>query len=424
MAAHAPPPDAAAAAAGPEAIGADIRPVFMLKYNFHIEGHPMEVRREAGLDALCPFKDCSVGPGHTVVLSRGAGIVHNHEALLQAGIGDFSRRDGFLPTVPPLSAAAICAGYYFSAALRGDGTVHSWGIEYQDEDGTLGRDDIWAAPAAVGRLPPVALLAARMCGVIAHVVTAADAAHAWGGNCILVVSTLQPRPTHIAALSGLRIRRLACSTEVVAAETLRGELLLWTGMVEQPVQLSTAGAVCFPLRDLICSQGGWVCAADAAGVVWAVTDKFALTATPPAISLAATPLPQRQRAVRLAAQREGVVALTAKGELWDIFFPPTNWRSISAAHPQLPLGLVPYGGSFAWEVVLAPDHCGGRRRLALFARIAARVGVPSDPVREILLPYVVNGVYITGPAHAPFSWPRPAAATAGAHAAAAGAVPR
>eukprot|EP01062_Namystynia_karyoxenos_P013178 TRINITY_DN14748_c0_g1_i4.p1 TRINITY_DN14748_c0_g1~~TRINITY_DN14748_c0_g1_i4.p1 ORF type:complete len:323 (+),score=55.60 TRINITY_DN14748_c0_g1_i4:71-970(+) len=120
----------------------------------------------------------------------------------------------------------------------------------------------------------------------------------------------------------------------------------------------------------------------------------------------AEPLPVRIAALsgrRLRIRRTCIVALTEAGELWDVS-DPAACRSISARLPPRQ-GLVPCGGVVARRVVLVPDHCGGRRRLTLFARLSIRLEIPGDPVREVLAPLVVHGDYITGPSSDPFGPP-------------------
>eukprot|EP01062_Namystynia_karyoxenos_P057439 TRINITY_DN4848_c0_g1_i4.p1 TRINITY_DN4848_c0_g1~~TRINITY_DN4848_c0_g1_i4.p1 ORF type:complete len:395 (+),score=78.86 TRINITY_DN4848_c0_g1_i4:94-1278(+) len=392
---------AAAAAAGVQgAEQADsIRPVFSLHPDFDSQ---MVVEPEPGLAALCPLRDCSVGHILAVLpLRRGAGVLcAGCNDLGQLGVGDRAEWDGFQPTATPLlSAAAVYVGCSASAALLRDGSVHTWG-----RDRAIGRDGCGLRPAAVGGLPPVALLAAGTLHFMC--ITTADEAYSWATHS-MPGRWCSPRPTRIAALSGLRVRRLACGAEMGAAELSRGALRVWCSAEMQPVE-ADAGAMHFPLRDLVCSNGP-AFAADASGAVWCV--KIGLGG----VSVKET-IAQRRRAVRLAALSNAAVALTADGEIW-LFNSRRFCRSVNAAHPQLPLGLVPYGGSNTMKIVLAPDHCGGRGRLGLFARIAARKGIPCDPVREIITPYMVLGAYITGHSADPFGWPQPGGAPAAAPAA-------
>eukprot|EP01062_Namystynia_karyoxenos_P057435 TRINITY_DN4848_c0_g1_i11.p1 TRINITY_DN4848_c0_g1~~TRINITY_DN4848_c0_g1_i11.p1 ORF type:complete len:407 (+),score=80.21 TRINITY_DN4848_c0_g1_i11:94-1314(+) len=404
---------AAAAAAGVQgAEQADsIRPVFSLRPDIALQ---MVVEPEPGLAALCPLRDCSVDHHYLAVLPlrRGAGVLcAGCNDLGQLGVGDRAEWDGFQPTATPLlSAAAVHVGCSATAALLRDGSVHTWG-----RDRAIGRDGCGLRPAAVGGLPPVALLAAGTLHFMC--ITTADEAYSWAMRN-MPWPWCPPRPTRIAALSGLRVRRLACGAEMGAAELSRGALRVWCSAEMQPVE-ADAGAMHFPLRDLVCSNGP-AFAADASGAVWRVKigrgGVVSCTAAPLPQRRTAARLPQRRRAVRLAALSNAAVALTADGEIWHI-----NSRrfchSVSAAHPQLPLGLVPYGGSNTMKIVLAPDHCGGRGRLGLFARIAARKGIPCDPVREIITPYMVLGAYITGHSADPFGWPQPGGAPAAAPAA-------
>eukprot|EP01062_Namystynia_karyoxenos_P071383 TRINITY_DN6684_c0_g1_i4.p1 TRINITY_DN6684_c0_g1~~TRINITY_DN6684_c0_g1_i4.p1 ORF type:complete len:379 (+),score=76.94 TRINITY_DN6684_c0_g1_i4:92-1138(+) len=337
---------AAAAAARPGAHDLD---VFV---QLHDTWSPSEVRADPDFRVAGPFSHCCVAYFHFVVLPsrRGAAVLCKVAADRRIA----SHGGEFQPTDPPLTAAsAVCASTQLGVALLGDGSVHTWRHR--------------GAPAAVDGLPPVALLAVGGGACIA--VTTNDEVYGWAAAGDLSLPQLLLRlpgplshPQRIAALCNRRIRRLACSYTLAAAETVRQELLVWHCFVDQPTQLGV-GRVRFPLRDLVCSMSSMF-AADAVGAVWAATRASGVESG--FSGLIAAALPQRQRAARLAARFSGVVALTAKGELWDtndeVSSEGVVWRSVSAAHPELPLGLVPYGGPEAMMVVLAPIPCGGRRQ--------------------------------------------------------------
>eukprot|EP01062_Namystynia_karyoxenos_P071385 TRINITY_DN6684_c1_g1_i4.p2 TRINITY_DN6684_c1_g1~~TRINITY_DN6684_c1_g1_i4.p2 ORF type:complete len:411 (+),score=92.36 TRINITY_DN6684_c1_g1_i4:89-1321(+) len=338
-----------------------IRPVYVARY---ADGQETQVVRAAGLDAACPFRDCSVGSTHLALLPArpGAAVMcRGKNAGGQLGVGDTAERDGFCHTAPPLSAARVCAGAGWTVALRGDGSVWSWGWESK-----VGRDGSPDAPAAVGELPPVALLAVGRDTTI--VVSVGDDVFAWGvffWGPYLCQDV--PRPQRIRALSGCGSIRLACGAKVVAAETKRGELLTlrcldWLNPNPEPPVRVQHRDLRFPLRSLVCTHHEVFCA-DAAGAVWVAGR---CDAAVPA------ELPQRRRAVRLAARQDGVMVLTEEGELWETSHRGPLWRRIRPTHREGPLDLVPHGGPSATEVVLAPDYSGGKWRLALFARIAAQ----------------------------------------------------
>eukprot|EP01062_Namystynia_karyoxenos_P046006 TRINITY_DN3431_c2_g1_i6.p1 TRINITY_DN3431_c2_g1~~TRINITY_DN3431_c2_g1_i6.p1 ORF type:complete len:169 (+),score=38.80 TRINITY_DN3431_c2_g1_i6:38-508(+) len=84
---------------------------------------------------------------------------------------------------------------------------------------------------------------------------------------------------------------------------------------------------------------------------------------------------------------------------------PASWVNVSAAQPELPLGLLPIDSCWSNRVVLLPDVSCGRHRTQLFARIAVRLKLPSDPLRTVLLRFAVQSCYLGGPEDDPF-WPR------------------
>eukprot|EP01062_Namystynia_karyoxenos_P013779 TRINITY_DN14952_c0_g1_i3.p1 TRINITY_DN14952_c0_g1~~TRINITY_DN14952_c0_g1_i3.p1 ORF type:complete len:464 (+),score=88.37 TRINITY_DN14952_c0_g1_i3:86-1393(+) len=353
------------------------------------------VRRAPEFAGAAGMRSCSVGASHVALVdARGTVLSAGCYVLGQLGTGYGIPRDRLSAALLPWPAAAVRSGREFSVAVRrGGGDVFWWGIDW-----TAGRCS-WT-PASLQGLPigdPVALLDASESGVVA--VTASGVALAWGmfGDCKRVAAV------PIAALTGRHLRNLACSSFLVAAETEDGVLLMWQwgdqDATQAPQPQPPNEAPAFPLRCLVVSDLSiWY--ADAVGRVW--QQRAGGYAEPPG----RTPLPETQRAVRLAIAtstnfKERVAVLTERGELWDCT--ARGPRSISAARPELPRGLLPYGGPAARRILLVQDSSGGKARLVLFARIAMRIGVPSDPVRELLPPFVVHEAYITGPASDPFS---------------------
>eukprot|EP01062_Namystynia_karyoxenos_P020097 TRINITY_DN17602_c0_g1_i1.p1 TRINITY_DN17602_c0_g1~~TRINITY_DN17602_c0_g1_i1.p1 ORF type:complete len:485 (+),score=92.18 TRINITY_DN17602_c0_g1_i1:101-1456(+) len=217
-----------------------------------------------------------------------------------------------------------------------------------------------------------------------------------------------------AVLSGQRswrrVRRWACSQKAVAIETEEGELLclgLHANMSSPAaMRLPDAAAVTFPLRDMVTVQLGWLYFVDATGAVW-WTQMDSRLCEPLRFPLQV----QQQRVVRVAFAAQWdphpdvsrLVALTDRGELWCYYHAESaqavtsGWTSISAAHPA--------GGAVASRVVLLHDLSCGRTRLQLFARIAARLGLPADVVRTALLRTTVQSCYIVGDDDEPFCWP-------------------
>eukprot|EP01062_Namystynia_karyoxenos_P050531 TRINITY_DN39342_c0_g1_i1.p1 TRINITY_DN39342_c0_g1~~TRINITY_DN39342_c0_g1_i1.p1 ORF type:complete len:469 (+),score=89.29 TRINITY_DN39342_c0_g1_i1:82-1407(+) len=381
----------------------DIRPVYVLEYD---SLERLRVRRASELDAAGPIKSCSVGGDHVALVAvRGGGLLcRGGNSDGQLGVGDEAPREGLCVTAPPRRASAVGAAQGVTVALRDDGRVFSCG-----DEGLIGRGGDCTVPAEVGGLPPVALLAtAADCAVV---ISTGDDAFVWGTRQSLYSwwpgDPEQPRPMRLAAFSGLGIRRLALGPETVA-ETKQGELLLWEGgvrcLIREFAHPSTGGAeqqparlkpphMRFPLRSLVIDGWGQVYAADGAGTVWSfpcASDNSAVNRRLP------------RRAVQLAGMRNDLVALTEEGGLWTGTDHYNSWRPIRVARSDRPLGLLPYGGPQATQVVLAPDYSGGLERLRVFARIAVRVGVPCDPLREVLVPFVVHEVYLTGPSTDPF----------------------
>eukprot|EP01062_Namystynia_karyoxenos_P028717 TRINITY_DN21716_c0_g2_i1.p2 TRINITY_DN21716_c0_g2~~TRINITY_DN21716_c0_g2_i1.p2 ORF type:complete len:425 (+),score=83.48 TRINITY_DN21716_c0_g2_i1:86-1276(+) len=303
---------------------------------------------------------------------------------------------------PPLTAAvSVGCGAEHTVALHGDGAVSSWG------DGELGRDGD-SRPAVITGIPPVAFLGVGKEFTI--VVTHSGDVYGWGW-AICGQLALDPTPAHvkyperIPELCGRGLRRLACASNAVVAEAAAG-LLRWGGAggwrLELPTALTCSADMRFPLRGLAHSLSGLfvVVAADRAGAVWFTEDKRG-----PLYRILA-----KTRAVAAAAARDIAVVLSEEGRLYDVRPHPyangATCREISSVHPQLPLGLLPHGGADSSRVVLLPDHCSGKARLRLFARIAVRLRLPADPLCARLTLYAVNGVYVHGGPEDPFGyWP-------------------
>eukprot|EP01062_Namystynia_karyoxenos_P072227 TRINITY_DN681_c0_g2_i1.p2 TRINITY_DN681_c0_g2~~TRINITY_DN681_c0_g2_i1.p2 ORF type:complete len:443 (+),score=106.07 TRINITY_DN681_c0_g2_i1:79-1407(+) len=372
----------------------------------------------AGLPPAAGLLRCSVGWGHAAfVAAQGTVLCAGENEEGQLGVGDDLPRVGFTaPRLPWPAAAVRCGGAFCVALRRGGAAVCSWG----DRD-RIGRGGDSARPAEVPGLPagdPVVLLEAGYHSVIA--VTASGAAYGWGmgvsSRIVAVgVSAYEEAPVRIAELSGRRLRRLACGCTSSLAETEEGELLLWGGLAPH-LRAVPADGVAFPLRCMACCSVATPFAlADAAGRVWTVEEwdhHVGMPYRPVKVERAA--LPEGRRAVRVATARdEIIVVLTVCGELWDCG-DLRNCRRIGAQLPAPPRGLLPCGGADSDRVLLLPDPSCGRARLRLFARVAVRLGLPTDPLRAALVPYAVDGCYVTGPENDPFSWPSdPAAAAAG-----------
>eukprot|EP01062_Namystynia_karyoxenos_P013783 TRINITY_DN14952_c0_g3_i2.p1 TRINITY_DN14952_c0_g3~~TRINITY_DN14952_c0_g3_i2.p1 ORF type:complete len:489 (+),score=83.86 TRINITY_DN14952_c0_g3_i2:86-1468(+) len=363
---------------------------------------------------------CSVGRSHVaVVASQGAVLCAGRWLQCVAngliGMNGYEfQREGLTAARLPWPAAAVRSGNGFSVAVRrGGGAACCWCSRPRH-----GGDPV--LPAVLLGLPagdPIALLDAGPRGVV--VVTASGLALFWRvGSLAEIASGDGLAAARIAGLSGRRMRRLACGDRVVMAETADGVLLCWRwgdkDVSQVPLPQPPKEAPAFPLRCMVANYSNFAYA-DAAGRVWHQWWTSSRGAATPLRVL----LPDAQRAVRLAAaERQGnpdipvflfegdpepplVVALTERGELWDC----SDWRgpcrSISAAQPEL-RGLLPCGGSAASCILLVPHASGGKARLTLFARIAMRIGIPCDPLREVITPFVVHEVYLTGHSSDPF----------------------
>eukprot|EP01062_Namystynia_karyoxenos_P051573 TRINITY_DN4058_c1_g1_i3.p1 TRINITY_DN4058_c1_g1~~TRINITY_DN4058_c1_g1_i3.p1 ORF type:complete len:538 (+),score=103.80 TRINITY_DN4058_c1_g1_i3:81-1694(+) len=175
------------------------------------------------------------------------------------------------------------------------------------------------------------------------------------------------------------------------------------------LDMQWAAAVALPLRSITACDIGFALV-DAVGKVWIYDES-----SPPRYCMYVLPLPDGQRAVQIAGGADwensscaiAVVALTEGDELWATDQHYGNkgynrWRRISAALPGMPLGLLPYGGGGARRIIFLPNRSCGKARLRLFARTAVRLGLPSDPLRAVLLRYAVDSMYVFGPEHHPF----------------------
>eukprot|EP01062_Namystynia_karyoxenos_P012506 TRINITY_DN14503_c0_g1_i1.p1 TRINITY_DN14503_c0_g1~~TRINITY_DN14503_c0_g1_i1.p1 ORF type:complete len:435 (+),score=88.20 TRINITY_DN14503_c0_g1_i1:82-1305(+) len=331
---------------------------------------------------------------------------------------------GWVATDPPLRRVrSVTCAATFTVALHLDGSVSSWGKrKYRGRAGEAAR------PGGVRGLPPVAALSCGTRTVMA--LTRDGEVYGWGSNgcgalALGQAAGPQLEPVRIAALSGRGVRRVAFCVQFGVAETAR-RLLWWGGRSEQqPARLWCDQEMSFPLRSLAVGVASGrvpepvllhAAAADAEGTLWFCGVDCASGRCPP---------PQRaelggQRAVKVVAAAEThvdvcgriviewkltrMVALTEDGALWDVSDPTTACRCISAEFPAL-RGHVPYGGPHAPHILLVPNRCGGRRRLELFARVAMRLEIPSDPVREVLVPLTVHEAYLTGPSTDPFGAP-------------------
>eukprot|EP01062_Namystynia_karyoxenos_P028718 TRINITY_DN21716_c0_g4_i1.p1 TRINITY_DN21716_c0_g4~~TRINITY_DN21716_c0_g4_i1.p1 ORF type:complete len:433 (+),score=76.60 TRINITY_DN21716_c0_g4_i1:86-1300(+) len=352
-----------------------------------------------------PLLACSAGYDHyaTVSGSRGGAVrCAGDNGVGQLGTRDMSwRRRALGATDPPLTAISVGCGFGFTFALHGDGAVSSWGRNYTGQSLGRGGD---SRPAIITGIPPVALLGVGTDFAIA--VTHNDDVYGWG-RCGFPATMREvvPYPERIPVLCGRGLRRLACASGIVVAEAAAG-LFRWCGLRgELSAKLACSADMCFPLRGLahfhysaFMDSAFMVVAADGAGAVWV----HALNHTPLHRVLA------KVRAVAAAAAERTAVVLSEEGQLYDVRPGrgriPDLCRAISS--PQLPLGLVPHGGAASRHVVLVPDHCGGKARLRIFARIAVRLGLPADPLCARLTLYAVNGVYVHGGPADPFGyWP-------------------
>eukprot|EP01062_Namystynia_karyoxenos_P022212 TRINITY_DN18494_c0_g2_i1.p1 TRINITY_DN18494_c0_g2~~TRINITY_DN18494_c0_g2_i1.p1 ORF type:complete len:470 (+),score=68.18 TRINITY_DN18494_c0_g2_i1:85-1410(+) len=365
--------------------------------------------------ARMPLSDCSAATTRIALLTtRG-------EVFCRGGTGNVEQcgGEGLAVAPVPWPAAAVRAGNHYFLALSRKGSVCSWGRGGDEEvDWVLGRRDCGGVPCEVKGLPeddPVIMVETGFLFAIA--VTRSRAVYGWGSNRGGVLAldgrpAEVPTPQRSAELSRRGLRRIACGRAFAVGEA--GQELVYWGVCGPdfgplarkphwgPVPLRPrAGAVAFPLRSLAAGTLRTVAAADAAGQLWCAWD------VEHCISPAG--LPAAERVVRVACCCVGdwltslAVALTAEGRLWDCR-ESVPCRSIDATHGR-PLGLLPRGGYMAFRIFLIPDCCGGKGRLRLFARIAMRLRVPSDPLLAVLTVLMVHGDFFTGPLDDPFGCP-------------------
>eukprot|EP01062_Namystynia_karyoxenos_P013941 TRINITY_DN15003_c0_g1_i1.p1 TRINITY_DN15003_c0_g1~~TRINITY_DN15003_c0_g1_i1.p1 ORF type:complete len:381 (+),score=64.60 TRINITY_DN15003_c0_g1_i1:79-1143(+) len=347
-----------------------------------------DVRELPGVADLGPLADCSVGQKHYAVVVRKEGSRVrcwgcNRDGKL--GTGDLSERLFPEPTEPSLTdVLTVHCGMQCTMALDGSGRVATWGGSYYNR---LGRRGDQSRPGILRELPPVARLVATRFVQLA--LTRNDEIWAWGifGG---------EEPTRIATACGYRLRSVQLiRMDGFLGETSDGRLMTWSwhGIRDSKPKVMQTGNMEFPLRCLTGNDEA-VATADASGAVW-LLDPGAMTMHHAGFSGRAVHIVCTYARYCLVTTR--VVVLTECGQLWETLDGVTgrNWRSISAAHPELPRGLIPFGGCYADKVMLAQDHCVGKHRLALFGRITARLGVPGDVVRAVLLPLTVHRVYIT-----------------------------
>eukprot|EP01062_Namystynia_karyoxenos_P027565 TRINITY_DN21111_c0_g2_i1.p1 TRINITY_DN21111_c0_g2~~TRINITY_DN21111_c0_g2_i1.p1 ORF type:complete len:388 (+),score=53.52 TRINITY_DN21111_c0_g2_i1:94-1257(+) len=369
--------------------GEAILPVYVLA---RASTERFEVRRAPVFDAAGPIRSCSASSRHCVLIPELGGPLQciGENDCGQLGVGDIAPRQDLCATVPPLSATAVEVSERATFAICGNGKVFSCGAE-----DVIGRGGDPVVPAAVRRLPPVALLATVPGRGTLIAISVEDEAYVWGRGLDEFVwwsgGYDEPRPVYLAALSGLGICRLACGARTVA-ETKHDELLVWGEAAysggRRPVRRRPR-EMRFPLRGFACPALR-AYAADGAGTVWEIGSEC---------NLINTRMPQR--ALQLAVRSFDLVALSEEGELWVSPY-CCGWRRIRAPHSERPLGLVPHGGQAAEQVVLTPDYCGGKWRVKLFVRIAMRIGVPCDPLRVMLVPFRVHKMYFTGSSTDPF----------------------
>eukprot|EP01062_Namystynia_karyoxenos_P041666 TRINITY_DN3038_c0_g1_i2.p1 TRINITY_DN3038_c0_g1~~TRINITY_DN3038_c0_g1_i2.p1 ORF type:complete len:960 (+),score=192.35 TRINITY_DN3038_c0_g1_i2:124-3003(+) len=386
--------------------------------------------------------DAAGGESHVAVLSA-AGRVWcsgcNDDG--QLGTGDATQPHRPVLIRLPWKAEAVSCGDGVTLALRRGGTaVCSWG----GDGAPLGRDGEGALPAEVVGLPaddPVRLIG--VCdrdveedSILGHAVaiTLSDRAYAWHGK---------GPARHLPALSGLGVRKLAgLQNNRLLVETSRPpELLLWDFLYEERASLGTVGKggkggrggkgdrggkghkggksdIAFPLRSLAASGVRGVAAADAKGRVWWEVVKDVQSAGLRRASLVTRGCPAgpRSGAVRVGLWKldseqdefshsnRVLIVLTENGRLLRV---GPYGHSVLIDTPRcIPrLGLLPCRGDGEENALLLRDNCGGKERMKLLARIAVRLGIPDDPVREVVVPYVVHNCYITGPPNDPFGCP-------------------
>eukprot|EP01062_Namystynia_karyoxenos_P051280 TRINITY_DN4020_c0_g1_i2.p1 TRINITY_DN4020_c0_g1~~TRINITY_DN4020_c0_g1_i2.p1 ORF type:complete len:480 (+),score=104.43 TRINITY_DN4020_c0_g1_i2:83-1441(+) len=376
------------------------------------------VRLAPDLAGIPPLQSASVARGYAAALTvRGEVLCHQ---------GSWK---GLAPVILPWPATSVSCGWggihqeydgYHAVALRrGGGAVCEWWVSPSGD--CSAREEVRGLP------PGDAVIALDDGNGASLALSASGAVYGWGPELWASFSVSAGEggaAARIEDLSTLRARRVACGPHCAAIETGHGELRC-VGVQGSCMQLPAESPVSFPLRDMVTWRLGGVYLVDAAGIVWWIDLMWSKQWAP----LRFPPQARGQRVVRMGHVIDPhgpvirLVTLTDCGELWSGSFTASagavscDWTSLSAARPDLPRGLLPFGGAMAHRVLLLPDLSCGRARLQLFARIAARLGLPSDVVRTALLRAAVQSCYIVGDEDDPFCWPT-AAAGAGAAAAA------
>eukprot|EP01062_Namystynia_karyoxenos_P045995 TRINITY_DN3431_c0_g1_i5.p1 TRINITY_DN3431_c0_g1~~TRINITY_DN3431_c0_g1_i5.p1 ORF type:complete len:558 (+),score=88.13 TRINITY_DN3431_c0_g1_i5:81-1676(+) len=345
-------------------------------------------------------------------------------------------RTGLFPVTMPWPAAIVSCGMdtlpgdeihgCFAVALRrGGGSVCKFYLARNRYD--------CAATSVVFQIlglppgDPVVTLHAD-CAVSAAL-TVSGTPYGWGhADLFSHLGARDGAAVRIAQLCGRRIRRLGCGPFAIAAETEEGALLVLRLTRGPPALflLQSRPGLAFPLRDWDLAEH-YVHLLDAFGTEWVAAGEMGsielgapeplevpYKCPPRVVSIA------RASEVHVSGQQVSVDAgLTEGGELLVLSKSSRiAWVNHSDLQPELPLGLLPVGGHRADRVLLLPDLSCGKHRLQLFARIAARLTLPSDPLRAVLLRFAVRSCYIGGPEDDPF-WRSPAAPAASGSATAA-----
>eukprot|EP01062_Namystynia_karyoxenos_P017618 TRINITY_DN16504_c2_g1_i1.p1 TRINITY_DN16504_c2_g1~~TRINITY_DN16504_c2_g1_i1.p1 ORF type:complete len:509 (+),score=47.73 TRINITY_DN16504_c2_g1_i1:72-1598(+) len=328
-------------------------------------------------------RDCSEGGAHTaLVTAQGLVLSAGENSRGQLGSGDQAPRAALTASRLPWPAAAVRCGNRFSVALRRGGTaVCRWGL--------LERFEGVEVPTELGGLPagdPVVLLEAGSTFCI--MVTASGNVYGCGSNIQLCIGTgFTEVPKHSESLSKLRLRRLACAVDFAVGEASCGAVAIWGNHMRLgPTTLPCTMRWSYPLLSLA-AGGRVVAAADSMGNLWSVDGSSG--------SCQKAPLPAGVRAVRVAVARSIIVALSADGRLWNCA-QGGSCRSIHAANPGLPLGLLPCGGVAARRFVLIPNpSCGYHRCRLLLLAAGRRVLLPGGEMqRAALIPFLIEEEYL------------------------------
>lgn len=191
-----------------------------------------------------PAAAVAAGEHHSLVLTAG-GDVYSWGSNREGQLGVGARGDAAAPTLVagPSSAAAepaarrrivaIAAGARHSVAVNDGGQVLAWGWNLHGQCGTGESAPAVAAPALVGALGPLKVVAVS--AGLGHTVAATETGdvYTWGLNadsqlgCGSTVASLEPLLVEAASLADEHVVKVAAGANHTLALTRSGKALAW-----------------------------------------------------------------------------------------------------------------------------------------------------------------------------------------------------